>query len=391
MYEYTTFMTPDNLHNTPHASLGPRFEASTATTVTLDGRSLVSFAGCNYMGLAHDPLVMQAAADAIARFGLSTSASRRTSGHTALHAALEHDIAALLGLPAALLLPDGYTANLAALQALRTLGHTHALIDSRAHQSMRDAAKLAGLTIHTFATADAEDARYQLRTLNHNHTVILTDGIFTTDGRRAPLDLLMPLDATLLVDDCHGFGIVGPAGAGTAASFGLGTAPNLVVTSTLAKGIGCAGGFIAGSAAFVRSATQSSSAFVCTTPASPPLVAAATEALRIARTDQTRTQQLSRNIEAIRATLRSFDIVTHDEATPIFAFTTPPGFDPSSVSKRMIESGIYLPLMDYPHGPAPRFFRLSVSAQHCESDIQALRHAMHDAWPVKSGVPSAHV
>ena len=367
---------------------GPPFTSATATTVTHDGRTLVAFAGCNYLGLAQHPQLLTAAAAAIPRFGLSTSASRHTSGHTALHEHLERDIARHLASDDALLLPDGYIANLAALQALAAIGITHALIDERAHQSLRDAATMAGLTIRAFATTDPEDARAQAASLPLGRFAILTDGVFTTDGRLAPLPELAAINAPLLVDDCHGFGIVGPAGAGTPALLGIGNHPSLITTSTLAKGIGCGGGFVAGSAAFVRTARARSSAFICTTPTAPPLVAAAIEALRIARTDDARRARLAHNIAAVRALLLALNLPTHDADTPIFAFA--PSADLGPIEASLKASGVYIPLMDYPHGPAPRFFRLSVNAEHTDADLKALHTALESALAPAIGVPSRH-
>jgi 8-amino-7-oxononanoate synthase len=370
---------------------GPAFTAATATTVTIAGRTLVSFAGCNYLGLAQHPAVLRAAADAIERFGLSTSASRRTTGHTRLHAELEHDIAKALGADAALLLPDGYTANLAALQALAARGVTDALIDERAHRSLFDAARLAGIPLRTFRHADAADAASSALHTPSDQLAILTDGVFTTDGRIAPLPQLADIGATLLVDDCHGFGVVGPRGAGTPALLGLTPGPNLVVTTTLAKGIGCAGGFLAGHHAFVRAAHDHASAFVGTTPASPPLVAAAAHAFRIARTDTDLRRSLARNIDAVRTLLEARGLPAHPDLTPIFAFAPP---DPDRLAAAFDAAGVFIPLMDYPQGPAPRFFRLSVSARHTPADLQALDNALAAAFArpphAARGVPSGH-
>ncbi len=380
----------------PPLALGPAFWAATGTTVSLDAGSgacpstLVSFAGCNYLGLAQHPAVLQAAVDAIPRFGLSTSASRTTSGHTALHAALESDIAQTVGTDRALLLPDGYIANLAALQALHAMGHTHALIDNRAHRSLYDAATMAGMSIESFATADVDDASRKLWLADREQTVILTDGVFTTDGRIAPLTDLVSLGATVLVDDCHGFGMLGPGGAGTHAMLGLTGHPNLIITSTLAKGIGCAGGFFAGPHNLIRAATKEASAFVCTTPASPPLVAAATVALNLARTDVDLHARLTANINAVNEMLNAVGLKSHDEPTPIFSFTLDESQDPTAFSCRLTESGIYIPLMSYPNGPAPQFFRFSVNANHTKHQLKTARDALMQAMRDTRGVSSVH-
>jgi 8-amino-7-oxononanoate synthase len=356
---------------------GPPITNATATTVTIRGRTLISFAGCNYLGLAQHPSVLAAAADTITQFGLSTSASRQTSGHTKLHRALELEIARTLAVNDALLLPDGYIANLAAAQALAQCGIRHAIIDERAHQSLHDAATLAGLEIFTYETANADDAARAADGLAHDQCAILTDGVFTTDGRIAPLPALLELDTALLVDDCHGFGIVGPNGAGTTALHDLAGHPSIIITSTLAKGIGCAGGFVAASRPFVDTARQYASAYICTTPASPPLVAAARASLKIARTDTKRRERLTANIQTVRRILDSLGIPVHNNNTPIFAFT--PAGNLNAISNALDAAGVFVPLMSYPHGPSPRYFRLAVSSEHTPEDLAALTDALINA------------
>lgn len=358
---------------------GPPITSATATTVTVKDRTLVSFAGCNYLGLAQHPRVLAAATDAIGQFGLSTSASRQTSGHTKLHRALELDIARTLSTDETLLLPDGYTANLAAAQALAKSGIQYAIIDERAHQSLRDAATLAGLEICTYETANADDAARAADALGINECVVMTDGVFTTDGRIAPIPQLVELGTPLLVDDCHGFVIVGPNGAGTTALHDLARHPSIIITSTLAKGIGCAGGFIAASRPLIDTARDYASAYICTTPASPPLVAAACESLRIARTDIPRRQRLLDNIAAVRSILEKLKIPTHNNDTPIFAFTPEPPAKLETFSAALDAAGVFIPLMSYPHGPAPRYFRLAVSSEHSDADLAALADALTNA------------
>ncbi len=358
---------------------GPPFTSATQTTVTTNGRTLISFAGCNYLGLAQHQSVLKTATDTIKQFGLSTSASRQTSGHTKLHRALERDIARTLAVNEVLLLPDGYIANLAAAQALAKSGIRHAIIDERAHQSLHDAATLAGLDIFTYETANPDEASRAADGLGINDCVVMTDGVFTTDGRIAPIPALLELGTALLVDDCHGFGIVGPNGAGTTALHNLAGHPSIIITSTLAKGIGCAGGFVAASKPFIDTARQYASAYICTTPTSPPLVAAARESLRIARTDTKRRQRLLDNIAAVRSILESLNIPAHTNDTPVFAFTQEPPTKLDAFSDALDAASVFIPLMAYPHGPSPRYFRLAVSSEHTPEDLNALNNALNNA------------
>lgn len=346
----------------------------TATTIRRDHTEFISFGGCNYLGLAHHPSVLKAARDATEVYGLSSSASRETTGNARPHQSLETQLTAFCKLEAGLLVPDGYTANLAALQGLEVLGVKHAVIDQRAHASLKDAAILAGLTIHLYDHLDGDHAQRIIANLD-GASVIMTDSVFTTDGDLAPIhalhDSLRTVD-WLLLDDCHGFGVLGNHGNGTANELGLGS-DQLIITTTLAKGLGCAGGMVMGASVPVESARSHSIAYRCTTPASPILVAAGLTALDLLKSNPTIHTNLQRNIDHVREILRSFHLPAHSLMTPIFAFTIGDEVNMKSIEQSMLESEIILPLMDYPNGPAPIYFRLAVNASHTHEQLEELR------------------
>ncbi len=337
----------------------------------------LSFGGCNYAGLAHHPQVLEAVRKSVLDFGLSSSASRETTGNARPHALLEKELTAFCNHESGLLVPDGYTANLAALQGLESLGIKNALIDARAHASLKDAARLAGMQIHLFDHLDAAHAKQVLESLDAP-AVILTDSVFTTDGDLAPAHQLLDAlrsDDWLLLDDCHGFAVLGDQGRGTPNELGLQSA-QLIVTTTLAKGLGCAGGIVMGPSAPVESARSNSIAYRCTTPAAPPLVAAGLESLHILKTDTDLLSRLRANINHVREALRSLDIAAHQLDTPIFAFTIGDRANMKRIEQELLEQQIILPLMEYPNGPAPIYFRLSINASHTSDQIQSLQQAL---------------
>lgn len=352
-------------------------ESCDATTITRDGRTLLSFGGCNYLGLAHDPRVVQAAQSAAAIYGLSSSASRETTGNARPHAELEESLTRYCGHDCGLLVPDGYTANLAALQGLAALGTTNALIDQRAHASLTDAAKLAGLLITRYDHLDAGHAAHLTRTLE-GPAVILTDSVFTTDGDLAPaqalLSALRPHD-WLLLDDCHGFTVLGERGRGIGSELAL-RSDQLIVTTTLAKGLGCAGGIVMGPRQPVDAARNHSIAYRCTTPASPALAAGGLEALRIIDEEPGIHARLARNIDHIRAVLIALGITTHEHKAAIFAFVLGDLDRMRQIESTLLERGVLLPLMAYPNGPAPHYFRLAINASHTPEQIEYFSDAM---------------
>lgn len=357
----------------------------TATTIHRGSAAYLSFGGCNYLGFAHHPQILEAVRKSIALYGLSSSASRETTGNARPHAQLESQLTAFCAHQAGLLVPDGYTANLAAMQGLEAMGITHALIDTRAHASLKDAATLAGMDIHLYDHLDAEHARSILHTLPAP-TAILTDSVFTTDGDLAPAH---PLHAALrehdwlVLDDCHGFAVLGDHGKGTPNELDL-CSDQLIVTTTLAKGLGCAGGIVMGAPTPVESARNHSIAYRCTTPAAPPLVAAGIEALRLLQTDHDLHPTLRTNIDHVREILRSFDLPAHDLFTSIFAFTVGDKSTMKRIESRLLDAGIILPLMEYPNGPAPIYFRLAVNAAHTPEQLEHLRAGLETALSIKA-------
>ena len=355
-----------------------------ATSITRGDTTFLSFGGCNYLGLAHDPRVIRAAQDAAAVYGLSSSASRETTGNARPHAELENRLTQFCGHSHGLLVPDGYTANLAALQGLEQLQIKEALIDQRAHASLKDAARLAGMNIRYFDHLDAGHAAHLLNA-TESPTVILTDSVFTTDGDLAPaeelLSILRPRDY-LLLDDCHGFAVLGDSGSGIARELNL-ISDQLIVTTTLAKGLGCAGGIVMGANDCVEAARGHSIAYRCTTPASPALVAGGLVALDVLQQDPMIHSRLRGVISKTRSTLQEAGIKTHEHNTAIFAFTTGSMQRMREVESQLLQRGILLPLMEYPNGPAPLYFRLAVNASHTHEQLdqfgQAIREVLNTA------------
>ena len=355
----------------------PPIDACSTTSAELLGRKVLTFGGCNYLGLAQHPRVIAAVTDALARFGLSTSASRETTGNTAAHAELEHQATRFCGHAAGLLVPDGYIANLAAMQALARLGVREAVIDQRAHPSLRDAAQLAGMHTRVFRHLDHEHARSILHSCR-GRAVVLTDSVFAADGAIAPAPQLhAALRSTdlLLLDDCHGFGVLGRGGRGTADHLGL-PSEQLIVTTTLAKGLGCAGGMVMGEQTLIDLARAHATAYICTTPCSPALAAGAVEALRILQDDPSLPDTLRRNTRSLRTRLAPHFGVDPDHPIPILAFHTGSPDQMRAMHRLTLDQGILAPLVEYPGGPAPIYFRLSVTARHTDDQIEQLARTL---------------
>jgi 8-amino-7-oxononanoate synthase len=248
--------------------------------------SAVDLASNDYLGLARHPEVIAAAAQALSEYGLGATGSRLVRGSTDLHAALEADLAGWLGAEAALVYSSGYLANLGAVRALLRPG-TLLLSDAHNHASLVDGCRASRAETVVYPHTDVAAVASALAAAGDRPSVVLTESLFSVHGDLAPLrelhDVARHHGALLLVDDAHALGVIGPAGAGGVAAAGLSGEPDVVVTATLSKTLGGAGGVIAGPAPLTAHLVNTGRTFIYDT-ALPPAVAAGTRtALRLAR------------------------------------------------------------------------------------------------------------
>lgn len=248
-----------------------------------DGAPLVSFASNDYLGLASHPAVIQAAQQAIIRFGVGAGAARLLGGDSPLHVRLEHALANLVQLPAALLFSTGYHANIGALSALA--GPDDLIVsDAMNHASIIDGCRLSRARVLVYAHADAAAAATALATSgSFRRRILVTESLFSMDGDRAPLRQLRAAadrnDAVLLVDEAHALGTVGPSGGGLCRSEAV--RPDVLV-GTLGKAFGSAGGFVAGSGQLRSYLINRARTFIFTTATPPTVAAAALAGLEVA-------------------------------------------------------------------------------------------------------------
>jgi 8-amino-7-oxononanoate synthase len=251
------------------------------------GDGIVDLAGNDYLGLSRHPLVVAAATAALASYGLGATGSRLVRGSTDVHASLEAGLAGLLGTEAALVYSSGYLANLGAVRALAEPG-TLLLSDRHNHASLIDGCRSAGASIVVYPHGSVSAVRSALAERDHDRpALVVTESVFSVDGDLAPLADLHAAcrryGAVLLVDDAHAVGVRGPAGAGAVAEAGLTGEPDVVVTATLSKSFGAAGGVIAGPAALIAHLVDTGRTFIYDTALPPPVAAGALAALELIR------------------------------------------------------------------------------------------------------------
>lgn len=268
------------------AALDRRAElrAKAGLTRTLRPRAaaddLVDLAGNDYLGLSRHPAVTAAATAALDEYGLGATGSRLVRGSTAPHHALEEDLAGWLGAERALLFSSGYLANVGVVRGL-VRPRTLLVSDAHNHASLIDGCRISGAETMVTPHTDVDAVRAALAAAPGRPAVVVTESVFSVDGDLAPLADLHAVarehNALLLVDDAHGLGVVGPGGAGGVTAAGLAGEPDVIVTATLSKALGGAGGVVAAPAEFVRHLVETGRTFIFDT-APPPAVAAGVRA-----------------------------------------------------------------------------------------------------------------
>lgn len=238
----------------------------------------IDLAGNDYLGLSRDPRVLAAASEALARFGLGATASRLVRGTTDVHADLEEALASWLGTDGALVYSSGYLANLGAIRAL--CGPQTLLVsDAHCHASMIDGCRLARVPTEVFEHGSVEALEAVLSQHSGRPMVVLTESVFSVDGDLAPLpsyhEIARSHGALLLIDHAHGLGVIDTPP--------LFAEPDVIVTATLSKALGGAGGFVSGPAALIRHLIDTSRTFIFDTALPPAVAAGVVAALDIAR------------------------------------------------------------------------------------------------------------
>ncbi len=350
-----------------------------------DGR--VNFCSNDYLGLARDPAVAAAMAEAAQRYGAGSGASHLVSGHGAEHEALEQELAAFTGRTRALVFSTGYMANLGVLAAFADK-HDLLLADALNHASLIDAARLVRSPRNLrYAHGDAAEARALLEThapdaaAEGGGASIVTDGVFSMDGDLAPLPALAQAarahDAWLVVDDAHGFGVVGAGGGGCCEHFGLDSRAVPVLVGTFGKALGTFGAFVAGDEDVIELLIQRARSYIYTT-ALPPAVAAATRrALRILREEPWRREALHDRIAQFREGAARRGLAVMPSTTPIQPLVLGSETAALAASARLAAAGYRVTAIRPPTVPAGTArLRITLSAAHTRQQVEGLLAAL---------------
>jgi len=356
-------------------------EGAQGVHVTVDGREYLSFCSNDYLGLANQPALVVAAQQAAAQYGVGAGASHLVSGHSAAHHALERELAAFAGQPQALLFSTGYMANLGVVSALVGRGDA-VFADKLNHASLNDAVLLSRARLVRFPHLDLAALERLLAASKAKRKLVAVDAVFSMDGDLAPVPELLALceryDAWLLVDDAHGFGVLGQQGRGILSHFGV-SSPRIIYMATLGKAAGVFGAFVAGAPEMIETLVQRARTYIYTT-ATPPLLAAALSAsLKLIAAEEGRRSYLTALIRLLRERLKAGRWQLLPSATPIQPLVIGGNEAALTVSERLRERGIWVPAIRPPTVPRGQArLRISLSAAHSVEDVERLAAALSD-------------
>jgi glycine C-acetyltransferase/8-amino-7-oxononanoate synthase len=361
----------------------PRLRAGgSGPRAVVGGRSVVVLSSNDYLGLASHPRVRRAASEAALELGAGSTGSRHLSGCHEEITALEAELRAFEGAPAATLAPSGYQANVAVLQAL---GGPDAVVlsDERNHASIIDGCRLSRATVEVYRHADLDDLAGRLRRA-HGRPVIVSDTVFSMDGDVADVAGLASLardhGAWLVLDEAHATGVLGPGGRGAAAAAGLDAAEEHIVrVVTLSKALGAAGGAVLSSPMVRQLLLQRGRALIFTTAPPHPAVAAARAALAVLADEPERVERVRALAGRLRDRLRQ--VVTGGRAdVPIVAVVAGDAGRAVTLERRLLDAGYLVQAVRPPTvPPGTSRLRLVPTAAHTEAEIDGAAAAVHAA------------
>ena len=347
-------------------------------TINLDGRDVVMLGSNNYLGLSTHPKVIDAAVEATKVYGTGASGSRLISGNNTIYETLENNLAKTKGTEAALVFSSGYAANTSIIPVLA--GEDDLILsDTLNHASIIDGCRLSRATKKVYRHCDVEHLTTLLsESTGFRRRLIVTDGVFSMDGDIAPLQDIYTVaenyDAMLLVDDAHGFGVLGKDGSGTVAHCGL-EGKDIIQMGTLSKAIGGLGGYVAGSRALVELLINRARGFIFTTGLPPATLAAANAALNVMRSSSKLRKRLLEHADTVKKALTKMGYTLLPSQTQIIPVVIGDPQLATNIAQALLAEDVFAPAIRPPAVPVGTSrLRVTVMATHTDRDIEhALR------------------
>lgn len=361
-------------------------ESPQAAHIRVRGQDLLSFCSNDYLGLASHPSLIAAMQQAAGESGTGSGASHLITGHHAKHQAMEQALANFVGMPAALSFSTGYMANLGVVTALMRRGDV-VFADRLNHASLNDAVVLSRADFERYRHNDMQHLAQLLQASKAPRKLVLADAVFSMDGDLAPVPELLALceqyDAWLMLDDAHGFGVLGQNGQGVLQHFNV-QSPRIIYMATLGKAAGVAGAFIAAQQVVIDYLIQFARTYVYTTATPPALAGAVLAALEVIRADHARRAHLGDLITALKrglaSGLKSDKWSLMPSETAIQPLLVGSNEEAVWLSEYLLTQHILVPAIRPPTVPkGTARLRISLSADHSLADVERLIAALHAA------------
>lgn len=351
--------------------------------IIVDGQPVLSFCSNDYLGLASHPDVVSALQEGAGVYGVGSGASHLITGHSSAHHELEGALAKWTGRERALLFSSGYMANIGVISAL-CQRHDMVLQDRLNHASLLDGARLAGAQLKRYAHNDC-DALKQRLAQYLGSALVVSDGVFSMDGDVAPLPEIVTLakmhDAVLMVDDAHGFGVLGEQGRGVVDHFKLNVHDVPILVGTLGKSFGTFGAFVAGSEVLIETLIQQARSYIYTT-AMPPAVAYATlVSLELLKHDDWRRNHLKVLITYFRQRALDAGLPLSDSQTAIQPLIVGDSKRAIALSEALLKRGILVSAIRPPTvSKGTARLRVTLSAMHTKGHVDHLLNLLIELW-----------
>jgi len=343
--------------------------------IGMHGRHLLNFASNDYLGLSFHPDVCSAARNAVAAHGVGSGASRLISGDDPLMHRLESELAAWKGFEAALLVGSGMLANLGLLQALADR-HTTLFCDRLNHASLVDGARLSAARVQRYAHLDMQQLEHLMSADDDGRCIIVSDGVFSMDGDCADVAGLIELaerhDALLVLDDAHGFGVLGEGGRGLSSMGGLSGHDRLIEVGTCGKALGSYGAFILGTTELIEGLRQNMRTMTYSTALPVAVCAASLAALEVLQQGDV-VERLHENIACFKALAAVHGLGLMPSATPIQPLLLGDEGTALQAADNLNQQGFFVPAIRPPTVPeGTARLRITLSAAHRQEGIEAL-------------------
>ena len=359
-------------------------EGRQTTKTTLDGVECVNFSSNDYLGLADDPRIANAVANAIGDEGWGSGASPLVTGRAVPHATLESKLAEFEGAESALLFPTGFAANAATIPAL--VGRNDSVFsDAKNHASIIDGCRLSGANVIVYDHVNTDDLRRKLSTVAAGRKLIVTDGLFSMDGNLAPLAAIAELaeqyGAMLMVDEAHATGVIGENGRGVCEHFGV-ESPAIIRVGTLSKALGSHGGFVVGQRRVIEWLRNRARAYVFSTAAPAVVAQAGIAALEIVHEEPERREGVQHKAAVLRERLNAVGLNTGTSCSQIVPVILGDAQRTIETAEFLRSRGLLVPCIRPPSVPVGEsLLRISVSYAHSDEMLELLANVLAKLTP----------